>query len=351
MTLRGKLAVRYATVVVACLLLLAGLAWHEFVNEPELRRQLGIPESPENFWIEIVEVFFYAMIPVVFGVGWWGMRRTLLPISTLAEAVERVQADNLREPLPRTFDRDETDRLTEVFNAMIARLDQSFRQIREFTLHASHELKTPLTIMRVQLETMLQDERSLLPEHRDWAECQLNEVERLAKIVSGLTLLSKADAGQITLEQKVVKLDELVRESFEDARILAEPDGVRVTLTECASAQTLGDRNRLRQVLLNLTDNAIKYNRPNGLMTIALRNTKAVAEIEVTNTGDGLPPELQARLFQRFVRGDEARRRAIEGCGLGLSICRWIVHAHNGSIQLSSEPGKQTTVLVRIPLQ
>jgi signal transduction histidine kinase len=205
--------------------------------------------------------------------------------------------------------------------------------------------------MRVQLETMLQDERSLLPEHRDWAECQLNEVERLAKIVSGLTLLSKADAGQITLEQKVVKLDELVRESFEDARILAEPDGVRVTLTECASAQTLGDRNRLRQVLLNLTDNAIKYNRPNGLMTIALRNTKAVAEIEVTNTGDGLPPELQARLFQRFVRGDEARRRAIEGCGLGLSICRWIVHAHNGSIQLSSEPGKQTTVLVRIPLQ
>ena len=146
-----------------------------------------------------------------------------------------------------------------------------------------------------------------------------------------------------------MRLEELLLESFEDAQILGEPSGVQIILDEHEDSEVLGDRDRLRQLLLNLTDNAIKYNRPGGQVTMALRERDGMAEIEITNTGEGIPPALQSRVFERFMRGDEARSRAIEGCGLGLPICRWIVQAHDGTIQLSSEPGR-TTVTVRLPL-
>jgi signal transduction histidine kinase len=350
MTIRKRLALRYALIVGACLLLLAGLVHHEFVTEPRQRKALGIPELPETLWGEYAEVFFYGMIPLVLTGGWWLMRRTLAPISKLAEAFEHINAGNLRQPLPRSAHKDEVDRLKEVFNSMAARLDESIQHIRHFTLHASHELKTPLTIMRIQLETMLQEEETLSPQQVEWLECELDEVQRLSKIVDALTLLTKADTGLVNLERKPVRLAELLHESFADAQILAEPNGVQVTLGEHEEAEVLGDRERLRQLLLNLTDNAIKYNRPGGRVTMALRKRDGAAEIEITNTGEGIPPALQPRVFERFVRGDEARSRAIEGCGLGLSICRWIVQAHSGAIQLSSEPGRSTTATVRLPL-
>ena len=152
----------------------------------------------------------------------------------------------MREPLPRTGNGDELDRLTEVFNAMTARLDDSFQRIREFTLHASHELKTPLTVLRGEMETALRDE-SLSAAERERAASQLDELRRLAQIVDGLTLLTKADAGQIALKLEPVRLDELVRDNFADAQILAEPHGIQwssplakklpcaATATVCAS--------------------------------------------------------------------------------------------------------------------
>ena len=349
MTLRKRLALRYGLIVGACLLLLGGLVEHEFITEPRERKALGIPELPETLWIEYAEVFFYGMIPLVLTGGWWLMRRTLAPIGKLAEAVEQIHAGNLRQPLPRSEEGDEVDRLAEVFDSMSVRLDESIQQMRHFTLHASHELKTPLTIMRIQLEAMLQEDKTLSPEQLEWLECELGEVQRLTKIVDALTLLSKADTGLVNLDRKLVRLEELLLESFEDAQILGEPSGVQIILDEHEDSEVLGDRDRLRQLLLNLTDNAIKYNRPGGQVTMALRERDGMAEIEITNTGEGIPPALQSRVFERFMRGDEARSRAIEGCGLGLPICRWIVQAHDGTIQLSSEPGR-TTVTVRLPL-
>ena len=268
----------------------------------------------------------------------------------MTRAAEQIHERNLHEQLPRPGNGDELDRLTDVFNAMTTRLDESFRRIHEFTLHASHELKTPLTIMRVQLETRMQDEKSLSPEDLEWLECELGEVLRLSNIVDSLTLLTKGEAGQVKLERKPVRLDELVRESFDDAQVLAEAQGVKVALGECAAVEFSGDRHRLRQLLLNLADNAVKYNHPGGSVAMALRRRNGTAEIEITNTGEGIPTELQLRVFERFVRGDEARSRAIEGCGLGLTICRWIVQSHGGTIQLSSDAMKRTTALVRLPL-
>jgi signal transduction histidine kinase len=350
MTLRRRLALRYAGLVAVCLLLLAGLAHHEFILEPARRRQLGLPAMPENLWIEFAEVFFYSMIPVTLGIGWWLMRRTLTPIDTLAASVERIRADNLHEPLPRTGTGDEVDRLAETFNAMTARLDESFRQVRDFTLNASHELKTPLTVMRAELETALAENAHVPAEKQEWIHRQLDEVQRLTNIVDALTLLAKADAGQVPLELRPVRLGELVGECFEDAQVLAEPHGVKVTLLDWDDLTIHGDRHRLRQLLLNLVDNAIKYNVRGGTVTLSLQREGLAAVLEIVNTGKGVPPEQQAHIFERFVRGDNARLSGVEGSGLGLAIVQWIVHAHGGTITLGSVPGATTTVRVTLPL-
>ena len=179
---------------------------------------------------------------------------------------------------------------------------------------------------------------------------QIDEIDRLTKIVDGLTLLTKADAGQVALHLEPLQLDELVRESFADANILAHPAGIRVSLSDCQETAIQGDRHRLRQLLLNLTDNAVKYNNPGGAVAISLRRAGAAAELRIANTGPGLPAELQPRVFERFFRGDASHNREVEGCGLGLSIAQWIVHAHGGTIQFASQPGQLTTVTVRLPL-
>jgi signal transduction histidine kinase len=270
-------------------------------------------------------------------------------VTKLTEAVEKIHERNLAAPLPRTGNGDELDRLTEVFNAMTARLDGSFQRIREFTLHASHELKTPLTILRGELETAL-TENQPGPAQRERLASQIDEIERLTKIVDGLTLLTKADAGQIALKCEPLRLDELVRESFADAKILAQPQKIEARLDACDEITVIGDRHRLRQLLLNLADNAVKYNRPGGTVDFSLRRDGKSAELKITNTGTGLAKELQPRVFERFFRGDASHNHTIEGCGLGLSIAQWIVTAHHGEIHFTSEPDKLTTVSVRLPL-
>ena len=350
MTLRQRLAFRYALIVAACLLLLAGLAYHEFVTEPRVRKEMGVPKPSGSTWGEYAEVFFHGMIPVVLGCGWWLMRRTLAPINALARGVEHIHAGNLREPLPRSHNGDEVDRLTEVFNAMTTRVDRFFQQIRQFTLHASHELKTPLTAMRLHLETVLREAESLPPKQRQWMLTQLEEIQWLIRIVDGLTLLTKADAGLVTLEKRPVRLGQLVRESFDDAVVLAEAHEVQATLAGCEELVVLGDPARLRQALLNLTDNAVKYNRAGGTVRMALRKAEEAAEIEITNTGDGIPSELQPHVFERFVRGNDALSKAGDGCGLGLPIAQWIVQAHGSAIQIASDATGKTTAAVRLPL-
>jgi signal transduction histidine kinase len=210
-------------------------------------------------------------------------------------------------------------------------------------------LKTPLTILRGELETALHD-KAAGDAQKDKLASQIDEIERLAKIVDGLTLLTKADAGQIILKCEPVRLDELVRESVADAKILAQPQDIQVRLAECAESTITGDRHRLRQLLLNLADNAVKYNQPGGAIHFSLRRDEAWAAVEISNTGPGLALDLQDRVFERFFRGDTSHSSAIEGCGLGLSIAQWIVKAHRGEIRFVSKPKELTTVVVRLPV-
>jgi signal transduction histidine kinase len=349
MTIRTRLSLWYAGVLTASLLVI-GVGTYRELDE-QLRHEHR-REPAEHAISETGEMLFQVGVPAVllgFIGGWWLTRRALAPMTKLTDAVEKVHERNLRDPLPRTKNGDELDRLTEVFNGLLARLDDSFNRTREFTLHASHELKTPLTILCGETETALRDE-SLSAAERERAASLLDELRRLARIVDGLTLLAKADAGQITLTLEPVRLDELVRDNFADAQILAEPQGIRVELAACEEITVRGDRHRLRQLLLNLADNAVKYNQPQGRVTMSLRRAGGTAEFTIANSGPGIPPELLPRVFDRFFRGDPAHSPAVDGCGLGLSIVQWIVSAHNGTIKIESALEKPTTVTVRLPL-
>jgi signal transduction histidine kinase len=348
-TIRTRLTLWYAVVLIVSLLIM-GIG--TFVEISEQLRHAHRQAAEERAGEETSEMIMEAGLPaVLLGLlgGWWLMRRALAPVAELTQAVEKIHERNLAGQIPRSGNGDEVDRLTDVFNAMTARLDGSFRNIREFTLHASHELKTPLTILRAEMETAIRDAQAT-GEQKERLASQLDEIERLTKIVDNLALLTKADAGQIALEREPVRLDELTRESVADAHILAQPQGITVRLAACEEATLPGDRHRLRQLLLNLTDNAVKYNRPGGTVEFSLRREGAFATLQISNTGAGLGPELQPRVFERFFRGDASHNNAVEGCGLGLSIAQWIVTAHGGKIEFRSEPGRLTTVSVRLPL-
>ena len=351
MTIRTRLTLWYAAILIASLLLI-GLSTFWEISE-QVRKGQHKHSQTRHAFDEASEMVLRVGLPAValalIG-GWWLTRRALSPVKALAEAIQKTHEHNLREPLPRTHNGDELDQLAKVFNDTLVRLDDSFIRIREFTLHASHELKTPLTVLRGEIETALRDE-NLSDSARERAVSQLEEFHRLTRIVDGLTLLAKADTGQIVLQLETVRFDELVRDNFSDAQMLAAPQNIQVTLDGCVEISVRGDRHRLRQLLLNLADNAVKYNQPQGRINLDLRRVGEMAEFTISNTGAGIPAEFLPRVFDRFFRVDAAHGTAVEGCGLGLSIAQWIVSAHGGTIEITSEPAKSTIVTVRLPVE
>jgi signal transduction histidine kinase len=348
MTIIRRIGVAYAWMTAACIALVSWLAWHEFVEEPREFAELGAPEIHKDTLAEFSTVCFLAAVPALLGFGWWWMRKVLSPLEALCEAVNRADPHHLPQPMARSMNGDEVDKLAAGFNSMTARLHESFRRIHEFTLHASHELKTPLTVMRGQLETLLRENHSPSSEQAEWIDSQLDEIKRLAHIVDSLTLLTKADAGLVKLEVEIVELSDLVQEAYEDAQVLAKPRDVQFSLEECQPARVRGDRHRLRQLLLILTDNAVKYNFSGGTARLALRVSGETAELRVTNTTRPLAPGTLENAFERFARGSNAQ--GTEGCGLGLTIAEWIVQAHQGQIVLRAEPEGCVTVTVHLPL-
>lgn len=348
MTIQNRVTLRLASVLLVSLVWMTGVLHYEWVEQQ--RRLLIERKSPESAWQESGEIVLSYGIPtaiVLLAAGWWLLRKSISPVITLTQAVERIHIRNLNDRLPVTGSGDEIDRLTVVFNSMMNRLDASFQQIQVFTLHASHELKTPLTIMRAEVETALREEDAT-PAVREMFASQLEEIARLTRIVDSLALLAKADAGKLGLIFEPVALDVLVRESFADAQILAQQSGLTVELATCDPVVVQGDRHRLRQLLLNLTDNAIKYNQPGGRVRFSLRRDSGDAELTIANTGPGIGAGEMSRVFDRFYRGSR-ENPSIEGSGLGLSIAESIVQAHHGRIQLQSEQNQLTVVKVWLP--
>ena len=349
MTIHNRLTLWFGGILVLSLGILSGVVHYEWVEQ---QKRVGDRNEPDPAWEEVAEVVLFYGLPtalLLIAGGWLLLRKSFSPVAALTAAAERINLENLSERLPSTHTSDELERLTDVFNAMMGRLEDSFSRVRDFTLNASHELKTPLTVMRVEIEDALRHD-GISPAHHDLLANQLEEIERLTKIVDGLTLLAKADAGQLTLNRESVRFDELVQDSFTDAQMLGQARDIRVEFAGREEVTLYGDRHRLRQLLLNLTDNAIKYNRAQGRVIITLKRNGVVAELSITNTGFGIPAEKLPRIFDRFFRCDPAHSNEVEGCGLGLSISQCIVKKHGGEIVVWSESDNLTTVTVTLPL-
>jgi heavy metal sensor kinase len=294
-----------------------------------------------------------ALLPVVAAIALAGgyvlVKRALTPVDRVAATAERISSQNLSERLPVPQTGDELERLSVALNHMIERLDTAFQYSRRFVADASHELRTPLTVLRGELESFVQ-EPHLAAEWRDRLGSALEEVERLANIVDGLFAISRLDAGEAAAEWVPFDLAQLASSTADQMSLLAEDKNIKVTCTGASGAWVKGDRARLKQVIVNLLDNAIKYTPPGGAVTLRVAAKEDQAVLEVADTGMGIPPEALPKVFERFFRVDKARSREQGGAGLGLSIVKSICTAHHGRIEASSTPGQGSRFRVELPL-
>jgi heavy metal sensor kinase len=281
--------------------------------------------------------------------GYLLMRRALRPVDEITQSAGRITSRNLGERLPVAETGDEIERLSVGLNRMIARLDESFQHVNRFSADASHELRTPLTILRGELEAAAQQEQ-ITPELRETLGSALEETERLSGIVESLMAIARLDAGEARVELVHFDLAELTNSATEQMRLLAEDKNVGLL---CEAEQTVrveGDRARLKQVIVNLVDNAIKYTHSGGLVGVKVFTSNGHAVIEVNDNGAGIPPEALPHIFERFYRVDKARSRQMGGAGLGLSITKAIVTAHGGQVRVESVEGKGSRFLIELPV-
>ncbi|MCH7615499.1 MAG: HAMP domain-containing protein [Nitrospinae bacterium] len=288
-----------------------------------------------------------AVIVSMFG-GWFLAGRALRPVDTITLAAQRIAAGDLTQRI-HTTSADEIGRLASTFNDMIARLEASIRQIRQFSADASHELRTPLTITKGETELALRKERT--PEvYREVLESNLEEIDRMSRIVDELLFLSRADLGEIKIAKEPVQLDQLVQEIQHQAIVLGKDREVETVLGTLEPTQVVGDEWRLRELFLNIVDNAVKYSREKGTVEINLEHANGMAKISVQDNGIGISPDEQKLVFDRFFRSDTARAHAQKGTGLGLAICKWIAETHQGQIQVESTPGQGSRFTIFLPL-
>ncbi|RPI96346.1 MAG: HAMP domain-containing sensor histidine kinase, partial [Chloroflexi bacterium] len=266
--------------------------------------------------------------------------RALRPIDTIAQTARQITAaDDLSRRIPYES-RDELGQLTKTFNQTLERLERLFNAQRRFVADVSHEMRTPLTTIRGNISLM----RRIGYDQEAMAAID-GEAQRMTRLVEDLLLLAKADAGRLSLEKTPVDLDTLVLEVYKQAQILSD-GAVSVQLGPFDQARVLGDSDRLKQLLLNLVSNSVKYTPRGGTVTISVSRHENTVRVDVTDTGRGIPPEDLPHIFDRFYRVDKARSRAMGGTGLGLSIARWITEAHDGQLQVTSEVGKGSTFSV-----
>jgi heavy metal sensor kinase len=275
--------------------------------------------------------------------------RAIEPLNRMTATAHRISADHLEERIEVSHADVELRRLAGAFNEMLGRLNQSFKQIRQFTADASHELRTPLTILMGETELAVND---LL----DYEECKATlssrreELQRMARIVDDLLVLSQFDYGEKTLQVKPLDFSDLVIEICEQQKNQARSKGVTLDLMKTVPVETEGDSSRLRQMVRNVLDNAIKYTSPGGRITVELDQPNGKEfRLSVSDTGIGIPAAAQPHIFDRFYRVDQARTREEGGSGLGLSIVKHIIEAHGGSISVQSDVGIGTVMTLILP--
>ncbi len=315
--------------------------------------EVGTSGEPVDRLARHILALLALAIPVVVAVaaagGYLVARQALRPVEQIARKAEIITQHNLSERLPVARTGDELERLSTALNHMITRLDDAFGNSKRFVADASHELRTPLTVIQGELENLASD--PLLPaEIRDRVGSTLEEVERLGKIVQKLFALSRLDAGEAQEEWLRLDLSALAAATSDQMLLLAEDRNIKVTRDAGEAVHVMGDRARLKQVVVNLLDNAFKYTPQGGSVRLRVYRESGHGVLEVADTGVGIPPEAVPLVFERFYRVDRERSAGEGGAGLGLAIVRSICAAHGGRVDVESVVGSGSRFRVVLPL-
>lgn len=279
--------------------------------------------------------------------GWWVATRAIRPIEEISATAVKIAGGNLSQRINASDTESELGRLAGVLNSTFARLEAAFANQVRFTADASHELRTPVSVILSQTQTALSRERAGA-EYRETLEACQRAAQRMRRLIESLLELARLDAGQEHMKRERFDLARVARDSVELVRPLATERGVQFHC-ELPAVECLGDAERLSQVVTNLLSNAIHFNRDKGQVNIAVRSENGTAFLSVADTGAGIPPEDLAHIFERFYRVDKSRSRIQGKTGLGLAICKAIVEAHSGSIEVTSQPGEGSRFEVRLP--
>ncbi|GAB4430293.1 MAG: hypothetical protein OHK0015_15270 [Chloroflexi bacterium OHK40] len=273
--------------------------------------------------------------------------QALHPVTHMVATARAITASrDLSRRIPEPRQQDELGTLATTFNTMLASIEQAYRAQQRFVADASHELRAPLTAIQGNLELLRRRPELPSEERIEALDEAARETDRLTRLVADLLALARADAG-ISIRRDAVDLDAVVLDTFQTGRTLAK--GRVLQLDPFEPVRACGDEDRLRQLVLILLDNAVKYTPPSGTVTVGLRQAGDRAEIRVCDTGVGIAPDDLPHVFERFYRADPARGRDPGGTGLGLPIAQWIVAQHEGTIDIASAPGQGTQVVVHLP--
>jgi heavy metal sensor kinase len=293
-------------------------------------------------------VLIPAVLLIATAGGWWMSRRALQPVNQIIDAARSIGEQSLARRLPVPETQDELQRLSETLNQMLGRIESAFRRITEFTADASHELRTPVALIRTTAELALRKQRTT-EEYREALEDVHAESVRTTDLIENLLTLARADAGKVALDRRELDLVQVVREVSVQGEKLAGARNLRFrTEVPDGPVPAIGDPSALRRLLLIVIDNAVKYT-PEGEITVRLMSANGNPQVQVSDTGIGIPQGDLARVFERFYRADKSRSRDSGGAGLGLSIAKWIAEVHQGAIEVRSEQDRGSTFILTLP--
>jgi heavy metal sensor kinase len=302
---------------------------------------------------EYLFVYFYSVpliLTVSIGVGWFLAGRALKPFEEVSKAAQQVTSSNLNMQIATHHDEVEVLRLVQSFNAMVSRLDRSFQQMRKFNADVAHELRTPLAILQGETEVALSS-ASVPEEIHSVLASNLEELDRLKRLVNDMLTLAEADAGRQLLNKKPVSLRPLLEDLIEQMRMLGTDREITIVLGDFPELMIIADELWMRRALLNLLDNAIKYSKDGGLVRVRVMPDTSVVRISIQDNGIGIEAKDLPHIFDRLFRADPARTRGSGGgAGLGLALVKWIIEAHQGSIDVHSQPDQWTDFVLTLPL-
>ena len=315
---------------------------------------VATPLDPTQTTLRRVRTLFLWAAPLVLLMaslgGYWISRRALAPVDEMTQAARSIGIQNLSQRLSVPSTGDELQRLSETWNDMLERLESAVKRLAQFTADASHELRTPIALIRTTAELALRRERPA-ETYREALRQVAEESERTARLVEDLLLLARADAGLPALEMERVELTPLVRDVCQQGQVLAEERELHISAeTPEEAVYVEANDPALRRLLLLLLDNAVKYTPAGGRITVSVGHDAAGATVAVRDTGIGIPDTALPHVFERFYRADESRNRDAGGTGLGLAIAKWIAERHHASLEAESVVGQGSTFRVRFPV-